>query len=125
MMNRSVQVANGMPKIPTLSLSQTQIHISLPLPENAFIIIILPAATGSSQYSSKVVLVLLIRYCRSVRHEMLTSITYGYEKGSTSGNEKYFDFFSSFCPVLVLFPFFLSLSYRSGSAYALELGGAW
>lgn len=50
--DRSVQVANGMPKIPTFSLSQTQIHISLPLPENAFIII-LPAATGSSQYSSK------------------------------------------------------------------------
>lgn len=57
--DRSVQVstlANGMPKIPTLSLSQTQIHISLPLPENASIIIIIidsPAATGSSQYSSK------------------------------------------------------------------------
>lgn len=44
-------------------------------------------------------------------------LTYGYEKGSTSGNEKYFDFFSSIlpCPLsLVLF-----LSYRSGSAYAL------
>lgn len=33
--------ANGMPKIPTFSLSQTRIHISLPLSENAFIIIII------------------------------------------------------------------------------------
>lgn len=92
-----------------LSLSQTQIHISLRLPENAFIII-LPAATGSSQYSTVVLLLLLIRYCRSVRHEMLTSITYGYEKGSTSGNEIFRSLFCP-CPCPLSCSFFLSLFY--------------
>lgn len=52
----------------------------------------------------------------------LPQFTYGYEKGSTSGNEKYFDFFSSFCPVLVPCPVpFLPIRIRI-RADALELG---
>lgn len=53
----------------------------------------------------------------------MNCLPYGYEKGSTSGNEKYFDFFSSFCPVLVPCPVpFLPIRIRL-RADALELGG--
>lgn len=126
--DRSVQLANGMPKIPTLSLSlslsQTQIHNSLPLPENASIIT--PGGYRLQPVQYLVLLLLLIRYCRSVRHEMLTPITYGYEKGSTSGNEIFRSLvFLLPCPlslVLFLFPFpFLLIRIRL-RADALELG---
>lgn len=47
-------------------------------------------------------------------------LPYGYEKGSTSGNE---NILISFLPSALSLSLVLFLSYRSGSADALELGG--